>query len=375
MYRYFAFISYNSQDLRWGKRVQRKLEHYRMPATLCSRHGWEQRKPMQPIFFAPTDIQPGELTPELQARLRDSRHLIVICSPRSAKSEWVGREIAYFHRLGRTRNIHFFIIDGEPHSSDPERECFNPAVGELGLPEILGANIHERIYRWSWLNRQRAYVQLITKLLGVEFDTLWKRHRRRLIRKIVAWTAGLLAVLAGGFLLWQSNRPVDIAVRLQETAPLNPELPPLADARITLTLDNETKTDTLRAPADGLLYFANIPHNRLGRPAHLTVSCRDCLDLDTTLVLSSGIALPLRRDPAVYGEVRVTLWNPDTERPVAGCPVQVAGYTAETDADGTAAFFVPLEEQRTKYVVSAPFLLENDTLYMPCGEVNIFWVR
>ena len=88
-----------------------------------------------------------------------------------------------------------------------------------------------------------------------------------------------------------------------------------------------------------------------------------------------GIALPLRRDPAVYGAVRVTLWNPGTERPVAGCPVQVAGYTAETDADGTAAFFVPLEEQRTKYVVSAPFLLENDTLYMPCGEVNIFWVR
>lgn len=43
-YKYFAFISYNSKDTEWGKRLQRKLEHYKMPATLCLEHGWE-RKP------------------------------------------------------------------------------------------------------------------------------------------------------------------------------------------------------------------------------------------------------------------------------------------------------------------------------------------
>lgn len=41
--RYFAFISYNTKDIEWGKKVQRKLEHYRMPATLCSEHGWIRR--------------------------------------------------------------------------------------------------------------------------------------------------------------------------------------------------------------------------------------------------------------------------------------------------------------------------------------------
>lgn len=35
-YKYFAFISYNSHDTSWGKKLQRKLEGYRMPATLCS---------------------------------------------------------------------------------------------------------------------------------------------------------------------------------------------------------------------------------------------------------------------------------------------------------------------------------------------------
>ena len=66
--KYFAFISYSSKDTEWGKRLQKKLEHYRMPSTLCSERGWE-RTPMNPVFFAPTDIQPGGLTEELQERL------------------------------------------------------------------------------------------------------------------------------------------------------------------------------------------------------------------------------------------------------------------------------------------------------------------
>jgi len=33
-FKYFAFISYNSKDTEWGKRVQRKLEHYSMPAAV-----------------------------------------------------------------------------------------------------------------------------------------------------------------------------------------------------------------------------------------------------------------------------------------------------------------------------------------------------
>ena len=30
-YKYFAFISYNSKDIKWGKRLQRKLEEYTAP--------------------------------------------------------------------------------------------------------------------------------------------------------------------------------------------------------------------------------------------------------------------------------------------------------------------------------------------------------
>ena len=136
-FKYFAFISYSTKDTEWGKRLQKKLEHYRMPATLCSEHNWD-RKPMNPIFFAPTDIQPGGLTEELQERLKASKNLIVICSPNSAQSEWVGKEIEFFHNLGRTKNIHFFIVDGIPHSVTPATECFNPHPSTL-IPQHRSA--------------------------------------------------------------------------------------------------------------------------------------------------------------------------------------------------------------------------------------------
>ena len=365
-FKYFAFISYNSKDTEWGKKIQRKLEHYRMPTTLCSQHGWK-RTPINPVFFAPTDIQPGGLSEELQERLKASQNLIVICSPNSAKSEWVGKEIEFFHNLGRTKNIHFFIVEGSPHSGNPDTECFNPVIDKLGLPEILGANIHEKIYRWSWLNKERAYVQLISKLLGVEFDTIWQRHKRRLVQKAVAWTLAGIAVICALFFVWRANRPVNVTLKLNEASVHNDNLPPLQNAIVTLYLDNETKIDSIKS-LDNELNFNNIPHNFLNKQVRMTVSCQDCLSLDTTVVLAPSLTLNLFRDPTVYGNVHFLLWNPEDEVAVANETVNIAGYEAVSDENGYVNLFIPLEKQQHYYLVKASRPLYNDTLTMPCGD-------
>ena len=349
-YKYYAFISYNSRDTEWGKRLQRKLEHYRMPAALCSEHGWT-RTPINPVFFAPSDIQPGGITEEIQQRLRDSRNLIVICSPNSAKSEWVGREIEYFHNLGRTDRIYFFTIDGVPHSGNPDTECFNHVVDKIGIPEILSANIHEKIYRWNWLNKERAYVQLISKLLGVEFDSIWRRHRRLLFRRMIACALGVIAVLASIIGVWSFSQPVDVTVRLNEASIYNRHLPPLKDAVITMTLENEIKTDTLTSLGSQIV-FTNIPHRCLNQLVHVSVSCRDFLDVDTSLVMQKQMALNIRRDPSVYGDVLFRLWNLRTEKPLPDTELMVAGRNVTTDAEGYVSLFVPLEEQSENYPVS-----------------------
>ena len=368
-FKYYAFISYNSKDTKWGKRVQRKLEHYRMPATLCSERGWK-RTPIRPVFFAPTDIQPGGLTDELQERLKASRNLIVICSPNSAQSDWVGKEIEFFHGLGRTQNIHFFIVDGKPHSGNPETECFNPVIDKLGLPEILGANINERNYRLPLLNKERAYVQLVSKLLGVEFDAIWQRHKRILINRAIAWFLGIVAILAALWAVWAANQPFDAQIHLNEASVHNDQLPPLQDAVVTMSLDNESKSDTIPAlDHSGLL--TNVPHRFLGKQVKMTVTCRDFVDVDTMITLDRDVTLDIRRDPTVYGNVKFGLWNPETETFIGGVKLEIAGQTVTTDKDGLVSMFVPLEQQRKTYQVKAPFALYNDMISMPCGESDV----
>ena len=372
-YDFFAFISYNSHDTAWGKRLQRKLEGYRMPATLCSEHGWE-RKPIKPVFFAPTDIQPGGLTAELQERLKASRHLIVICSPYSAQSEWVGKEIAFFHSLGRTENIHFFIIDGVPHSGNPATECFNPIVDTLGLPEILGANIHEKIYRWPWLNRERAYVQLITKLLGVEFDSIWQRHRRLLRQKIAAWIVGIVAVIAALVGVWVNSQPVDVSVSLNETTVHNDNLPPLVEAVVTMELENEAKTDTFTT-LDANVVFANVPHKALGKTVHLTVECQNWMPVDTSFILTKEVVINMARNPHSYGDVMFRLWSIDKEQGVANTQVTLAGQTATSDAEGYVRMSIPLDRQSDRYKVECSLPLEDNMLSMPTTESTVLIVK
>ena len=372
-YKYFAFISYNSHDTAWGKKLQHKLEGYRMPATLCSEHGWE-RNPIKPVFFAPTDIQPGGLTAELQERLRASRNLIVICSPHSAKSEWVGKEIAFFHSLGRTENIHFFIVDGVPHSGNPDTECFNPVVDTLGLPEILGANIHEKIYRWPWLNRERAYVQLITKLLGVEFDSIWQRHRRLLRQKIAAWTVGIVVVIAALVGVWVNSQPVDVSVSLNETTVHNENLPPFAEAVVTMELENEAKTDTFTT-LDANVVFANVPHKALGKTVHLTVECLNWMPVDTTFILTKEVVINMARNPHSYGDVVFRLWSIQKEQGIPHAQVTLAGQTAESDSEGYVRMFIPLDRQSARYRVECSLPLEDDMLSMPTTESTAVIVK
>ena len=364
-FKYFAFISYSTHDTKWGKRLQRRLESCRMPAALCRSHGW-QRRPLRPVFFAPTDIQPGGLSEELQERLKASRNLIVICSPDSAKSDWVGKEIAYFHSLGRRGNIYLFIIDGIPHSGDERTECFNPVIDRLGVPEILGANINEKVYRRRWMNRERAYVQLITKLLGIEFDSVWLRHKRRMRQRIAAWTAGALLVCCSMAAVWGMSRPVDISVRLNEASVHNADLPPLDDAVVTVMLDNEIKVDTVKSIEESAV-FKNVPHHFIGKDVRLKVECDDFISVDTVFKLSLDNQVNMYRDADVYGNIRFTLWDPYQERPVPDCRVTLNGHPAVSDGDGIVRLTLPLEEQSAGYSLAADVPLEDTVFVMPCS--------
>ena len=57
-----------------------------------------------------------DLAREIREALEQSDALIVLCSPRSAGSQYVEEEIRYFKSLGRGARILAAIADGEPHA-------------------------------------------------------------------------------------------------------------------------------------------------------------------------------------------------------------------------------------------------------------------
>lgn len=363
-YKYFAFISYSTKDTKWGKRLLRKLENYRMPSTMCKEKGWK-RKPIDPVFFAPYEIQPGDLPKELKKRLMVSKNLIVIASPNSAQSDWVGKEISYFHSLGRGNNIHFFIIDGIPHSNDVKTECFHSILKELNLPEILGANINDKFSLFPWINRERAYVQLITKLLDVEFNSVWQRHKRMLIRHAICWLIGIIVVISGFVEVRRISLPVDVKVSLNEISYQNTKLPPLSNAKVILELNGTpSKEITISSLLeDGV--FGDIRHSYLGKKAHLIIQCAHYQKVDTTLLLSEKNIVNMRRDEKFFGQISFQLCD-SLSRPIKNIPVYIESYKVITDNDGMASIFIPLKEQKPAYHVTSTIPLADDSIPMPC---------
>lgn len=355
-YKYFAFISYNSTDTKWGKRLQRKLEGYGMPSTLCRERGWK-RKPIKPVFFAPTDIQPNELREELKGRLAASQHLIVICSPNSAKSEWVGWEMEYFSSIGRKDNIHLFIVEGEPHSVDKAKECFNPVIDKL-FDNKLAANIHEKIYRLPYLNRQRAYVQLVSKLLNVEFDSIWRRHLRLCIEKIAVATLLTIAVLVTMFCIWKMNKPIDVSLQLVETSEHNSYLPALSNATVSLYVGDDIRRDTIK-DIDEKGKFLYIPNKYIDKDVRLTVLCEDFYELDTTLKLSETMRVGIRRNPYSYGNIRFQLYDESAEVFLKHTSVEVDSHRFITGDEGEVDTIIPLKNQREYYHIDGDFILKN----------------
>src|SRR5437763_2234736 len=209
-YKYWAFISYSHQDETWARWLHESIETYKVPRRLIGRRNAYGTVPPRvfPVFRDREEL-PGsfDLGGTLQAALRGSRILIVICSPRSAVSRWVNEEAKEFKALGREDRVLCLIIDGEPNATDkPELgllECFPPAlrfrVGADGERTDIHTEPIAADARKDKDGRENAKLKILAGILGVGYDELRQREvvrqrKRRL--KLGAGAFGLLLVLA-----------------------------------------------------------------------------------------------------------------------------------------------------------------------------------
>ena len=205
---YYAFISYKREDEKWAKWLQQKLEHYKLPSNLNGRT--DLPREIRPVFRDTSELNPGNLPQQIYDALAASKHLIAICSPRSAQSEWVNKEVETFIAMGKQGCIIPFIIDGRPYAEDQAEECFPPAIRNLPKEqELLGANISE-------MCRDAAAVKTVAQMFGIRFDTLWKRHEREQKRKraivIIAVVLFVLAVLGVAGWILRKNEKMEKAI-------------------------------------------------------------------------------------------------------------------------------------------------------------------
>lgn len=190
VYEYFAFISYKREDEKWAKWLQKKLESYSLPTALRKQDPTLPNK-IGPVFRDQSELSGGNLKAEIEKGLNSSKFLIVICSPRSAKSPWVSKEVQHFIDNRRAEFIIPFIIGGIPNATDPDDECFPEGLRQLkGENELLGININE-------MGRDAAAIKVIARMFDLRFDVLWQRHKRsRHLRNLILAIILILIVMS-----------------------------------------------------------------------------------------------------------------------------------------------------------------------------------
>ncbi len=196
-----AFISYRhgGQDERWARWLHSALETYRVPKHLITR-GLPRRRIGRCFLDVQELSASANLSQEIEAALRQSRYLIVICSPRTPESRWVDREVQLFRQWGRHDRILALLVEGEPDQSFPkslqEAPANAPVDSSAGNATIEPLAADARHIRHGSLRtiRKLALLRLAAVLLGVSFDELRQREQQRQARRLMLTISVLLAI-------------------------------------------------------------------------------------------------------------------------------------------------------------------------------------
>lgn len=164
---YFIFISYSNLDIEWAEWLQEELEHYKLPATFNGSKN--VRDNLRDVFRDRDELSAGSNWDEqVEPALANTSNLVVICSPNSAQSEAVNREIEIFIKQGKGNRIFPFIVSG-----DSPKECFPPALNH----KIIGGDVNKDG------SCNKAFAKVVSGILGVEFDSIWQRYEQDKAKK------------------------------------------------------------------------------------------------------------------------------------------------------------------------------------------------
>ncbi len=189
-----AFISYSRKDRVFASLLEEALEAFSPPeiGTIPQKH--------LNIFRDEEDFTGTDYHKAVSKHLRDSRKLIVICTPAARASQYVNDEIRVFAETNGSDNIIPILLDGIPNN-----EAFSDHQAEKAFPDTLVEIIQMPLaisYRDFQPEKDKvskgkfdsAWFSLLANLYDIGRNEIEQRERKRQIRLRNYWLGGLGSV-------------------------------------------------------------------------------------------------------------------------------------------------------------------------------------
>jgi len=328
-----AFISYSHHDAKVANWLQNRLEHYYLPSNVPNPVDPSNHY-LRPIFRDRTDLTTGVLSEIIDKNLENSKYLILICSRRSARSEWVSKEVQYFIEHGRINQIIPLVIDGIPYSGGV-REC---------MPKYMCSYVSEHPdQELLCIDRvadgdDRAFMQIVSRLMDVPFDVMFARHRRHR-NHVIGLTTFVTALVLGIICFFIT--PVSTSIQLYDTVSHLPHL------EGTLIVDGQTYVIP-DSCYNSEITLQELPGFRRGGSVDVSFIAPFYDTIHTTMPLdiwySTRLELDLNRDETFSHFMGCVIDM--SGNPVRGATVDIGGYQAETNAQGTFHLRLPPKAQQ-----------------------------
>ena len=213
-FKYDAFISYRHCDLDKfvAENLHKILETYELPKNIKEQLHIEGRTIKR--VFRDQDELPlsSNLEDPIIEALKESKYLIVICSPRLKDSLWCKKEIQTFKKLRGRKNIFCVLIEGEPSDSFPDEVTYDEeeiilkngkTKKEKKLVEPLAADVRGIDNKEVLKKIKEEKLRLIAPMYNLDYDDLKQRHKLRKQKQILM-TSILVAATCLLFTLYTS---------------------------------------------------------------------------------------------------------------------------------------------------------------------------
>ncbi len=206
--KYDAFLCYrhNPTDSAVAAALQTRLEHFHVPKSVSEESPTAKQK-IERVFMDEGELSScGDMGAQIREALRNSGHLIVICSKETKDSPWVNLEIDTFLEYHDKSRILAVITDGGAINDVYPEQLKNHS--KTGNDEALGVYLHGKTTKELLTDLKREpLLKVAAPIIGTPFDSLKQRRKIYVFKQMAAIFSVVFFALLGfsSYILWQSH--------------------------------------------------------------------------------------------------------------------------------------------------------------------------